>query len=57
VPLLPAAPVRWPPEPPQFEEKTTNENAPPSAATAETLTKPAHLFRMLVVLSITVSAA
>jgi len=52
VPVLPAPPVRWPPEPPQFdEEKTTNANAPPSAATAENLRRPAHLFRMLVVLS------
>jgi hypothetical protein len=51
VPLLPAVPARWPPDPPQFEEKTTNENAPATATSAENLTKRDHLLRMLVVLS------
>src|SRR4029079_15437180 len=52
VPVVPAVPVRWPDDPPQFEDRTTSDSAPPAATSADTLRALATVFRMLVVLSV-----
>jgi len=51
-PVVPAVPVRWPDDPPQFEDRTMNESTPPIATSADTLRSLATEFPMLVVLSV-----